>query len=100
MTGKDLIKFIQDNKLEDLEVGEYGGNLIFGGFIPIKDESDDDIRYYICPGDGHIGDLRHEPPEAHIEWFHVISKLDDGDYDKTEFIELTTEEALKLRGLM
>ena len=81
MTGKDLIKFIQDNKLEDEELQPNGmeGQVQFGPIFHVNGE--DELIYFIDS----------ETCKCVIELCHPLSET-EGD-----FMNPTVEEALKLR---
>lgn len=81
MTGKDLIKFIQDNKLEneELQLNGMEGQVQFGPIFHVNDK--DELIYF----------LNAETCECTIELCHPLSET-EGD-----FTNPSTEEALKLR---
>ena len=85
MTGKDLINFIKENKLEDAQVGG-GLDLKFKEekiYFMAEDAEDDELITYNIY-------LDHESISTVYEKF-----TDDGTKKK----EITTKEALKLRKI-
>lgn len=88
MTGRDLIRFIQENKLEDMELQAGGemGQTRFGDNIIVN--GSDELDYYLYT-EGMFGPSF----TCKIELCHLTG---DG---RAEFKEINAQEALKLRGL-
>ncbi len=88
MKGKDLIKFIQDNKLEDMEIldGEYVNQTRFGTKIPVND------------GKGNLSYIMdmNMPKDKELVIEVCQPNYDGNDND---YFYPSREEALKLRGL-
>ena len=88
MTGNDLVRFIQENKLGDMELssGGAGGQVIFGE--PIIVNGKDELSYCF-----YTEDLFGSFFVCKIELCHPI------DETHAEFKEITSQEAFKLRGI-
>ena len=84
MTGRDLIIFIKENKLEDAEIISSANEGEFQFGETIRGINGEDDLVYLC--DYLQGRLS-------IELFHPIGSMDG------ELSYPTTEEALKMRGL-
>ena len=83
-TVKDLITFCEDNKLMDVKM-QTSWRECLSWSIFLDEEHDVEIEY-----NWYYDDRRTEIKK--IVWYHN----DDCDFDSTE---ISTEEALKLRGL-
>lgn len=89
MTGQDIIQFIKDNRLEDLEIKWDADDhqMMFGDYIRISDS--EELAYF-------VGYPMAEDASGDIQTvIEVFNKNADG-YPWTH---PTTNEALKMRGL-
>ena len=89
MTGQDIIQFIKDNRLEDLEIkwGADDHQMMFGDYIKMPDCKE--LAYFI----GYpMTETASDSIQAVIE---VFDKKSDG----FKWTHPTANEALKMRGL-
>ena len=89
MTGQDIIQFIKDNRLEDLEIkwGADDHQIMFGDYIKMLDGRE--LAYFI----GYpMTDTVSDSIQAVIEVF-------DKNADGFKWTHPSIDEALKIRGL-
>ena len=92
VTGKDLIKFIQDNKLENMEImGTFlEGEVQFGQEIRLNEGKDELVYLLQIKGEGHESDVSFLIELCHIK--DEFANIRGYDY-------ISTDEALRIRGI-
>ena len=86
MLGKDLVEFIQSNQLEEVEVyTDWLDGLVFSVFLDKEHMKEIEYNW----------NYKTDNTIIFIEWFE---ENENGDVDHTDR-QLTTEEALEMRGL-
>ncbi len=90
MTGQDIIQFIRDNRLEDLEIkmGDDEHQMMFGDYMRTPDGKE--LAYF-------IGFPMTETTSDSIQ---AVIEVFDKNSDGFKWAHPTTNEALKMRGLM